>query len=76
MLKANIAVAERTLPSPAHLFRRFAGPTVISTAAALLAASLSVILRRTLRPQLPRMSDAWMRSHDREFDRYDPWREY
>jgi hypothetical protein len=76
VLKANTAVAERTLPAPAHLFRRFAGPAVISTAAMLLAASLSVILRRALRPQLPRMSDAWMRSHDAEFDRHDPWREY
>ena len=76
MLKANVAVAERTLPSPAHLFRRLAGPAVISTAAALVAASLSIVLRRALRPQLPRMSDSWMRSHDLEFDRYDPWREY
>ena len=76
VLKAYVAVAERTLPSPAHLFRRFAGPAVISTAAALFAAALSVVLRRALRPQLPRMSDAWMRSHDLEFDRYDPWREY
>jgi hypothetical protein len=76
VLNANVAVAERTLPSPAHLFRRLAGPAVISTAAALIATSLCVVLRRALRPQLPRMSDAWMRSHDHEFNRYDPWREY
>jgi hypothetical protein len=43
---------------------------------ATFAAAISLLLRRTWQPQLPRMSDAWLRSHDLEFDRYDQWREY
>ena len=80
MLKVEISVAERTLTFPAHLLRRFV--TVTPTArtrtglVALLATAISLLLRRTWRPQLPRMSDSWLRSHDVEFDRYDNWREY
>lgn len=69
-------MAERTLTFPTHLFRRLAGPGVCATAFAMLATVTSLLLRRTWHPQLPRMSDAWLRSHDLDFDRYDHWREY
>jgi hypothetical protein len=74
----QICVAERTLPLPAHLLRRFVSPTTRTRTGllALLATGISLLLRRTWRPQLPRMSEAWLRSHDVDFDRYDNWREY
>ena len=79
VLKANIAVAERSLTLPAHeahAFRRFTVPTAVSGLVTLCAAMAMVMLRRSWEPQLPRMSDAWMRNHDLEFGRYDHWREY
>ena len=78
MLKVQIGVAERTLTFPAHLLRRFVSPTTRARTGVvtLLAAGISLLLRRTWRPQLPRMSEAWLRSHDVDFDRYDNWREY
>ena len=79
MLKVQISVAERTLTYPAHLLRRFVTPTTRTRKGglvALVAAGISLLLRRTWRPQLPRMSEAWLRSHDVDFDRYDNWREY
>jgi hypothetical protein len=69
-------VAERTLTLPNDLFRRFLSPTGMAALVALCAAAISPLLRRTWQPQLPRMSDAWLRSQDFDFDRYDPWREY
>jgi hypothetical protein len=78
LLKVQTSVAERTLTFPAHLFRRFVSPATRTRTGlvALLATGISILLRRTWRPQLPRMSEGWLRSHDAEFDRYDNWREY
>jgi hypothetical protein len=76
VLKGTGSVAERTLIFPAHLFRRFGSPGICATLFATLATGISLLLRRTWQPQLPRMSDAWLRSHDLDFDRYDQWREY
>jgi len=69
-------VTDRTLPFPSHLFRRFGTPAACTALVTLAASVLSFLFRRPWRPRLPRMSDAWLRSHDLEFDRYDPWREY
>ncbi|HEY5619136.1 MAG TPA: hypothetical protein VIK60_14435 [Vicinamibacterales bacterium] len=69
-------MAEDALTFPTHLFRRIVSPAACAALVALLVTFFSLLLRRTWRPQLPRMSDAWLRSHDLDFDRYDPWREY
>ena len=70
------SVAERTFTLPTHLIRRAVSPGVCAGLSTMLVTLISLLLRRTWRPQLPRMSEAWLRSHDLDFDRYDQWREY
>ncbi|MGH9257145.1 MAG: hypothetical protein ACRD3C_21515 [Vicinamibacterales bacterium] len=76
MLKAYVGVVERTLAFPLHALRRFVMAGALSAFAALLATTVSMLLRRTRQPRLPRMSDDWVRRHDLDSWRYDPWRGY
>lgn len=73
MLKDQHAVAERILTLPAYLVRRLAVPAVLGAAAALLAAFFTRLVQRTRQPALPRMSDDWLRTHDRDAARSDEW---
>lgn len=67
------AAAERILAFPEYLVRRLAAPAVVGAAAALLASLFTQLLQRTREPALPRMSEAWLRTHDREAGRSDEW---
>jgi hypothetical protein len=66
-------MAERILTLPAHLFRRMGPPAAIVALGALLMAAISFVLQHTRRPALPRMSEDWLRSYDREAGRSDEW---
>jgi hypothetical protein len=69
-------VADRSLALPAQLLRRLITPAAFGAMAGLLGAAMSRILRRTREPALPRMSEEWLRSLDRDSDRrLDQWRD-
>lgn len=72
----EVNVAERELALPTHLFHRFLSPAVLSTLVAMFATAVSLLLRRTRQPRLPRMSEAWLRNHDLNAARNDSWRGY
>ena len=67
------AAAERLLTFPVYLVRRLAVPAVVGAAAALLATFFTQLLQRTRQPVLPRMSEDWLRTHDRDAGRSDEW---
>lgn len=67
------AVAERILTLPAYLVRRLAAPAALGAVAAVVATFFTRLMRRTRQPALPRMSDEWLRSHDREAGHSDQW---
>jgi hypothetical protein len=66
-------VAERILTFPEHLVRHPAVPAVVGAAAAMLATFFTQLLRRMRQPALPRMSEDWLRAHDRDAGRSDEW---
>lgn len=66
-------MAERILTFPEYLVRRLAVPAAVGAAAALLASFFTQVLRRTRQPALPRMSEEWLRTHDRAAGRSDEW---
>lgn len=70
------AAAERILTFPVYLVRRLAVPALVGVAAALVATFFTQLLRRTRQPALPRMSDDWLRNHDRDAGRSDEWGGY
>ncbi len=64
-------MATPTLTLPTQLLRWLMAPAVFG---ALFATVVSLLRART-RPALPRMSDEWLRSHDRDPGRnFDSWR--
>jgi hypothetical protein len=65
-LKVVSDVADRSLALPAQLLRRLKAPAGFSALAGVLGTVFSMILRRTREPALPRMSDKWLRNHDRD----------
>jgi hypothetical protein len=65
-------VAERILTLLAYVLRRLAFPAAIGAAVALMASYLTKLLQRTREPAMPRMSDEWVRSHERDA-RPDEW---
>lgn len=67
------AAAERVLTFPAYLVRRLAVPAFVGAAAAMLVTFFTQLLRRTREPALPRMSEEWLRAHDRDAGRSDEW---
>ncbi len=66
-------MAERILTFPVYLVRRLAVPVVFGAAAALVATFFTQLLRRTRQPVPSRMSDDWLRTHDRDAGRSDEW---
>lgn len=66
-------MAERILTYPAYIFRRLAVPAAFGAVAALLATTVTKLVQRTRQPALPRMSDDWLRSHDRAAGKSDEW---
>jgi hypothetical protein len=67
-------VAERILTTfPVYLVRRLAAPAVLGAIAALVATYFMQLLQRTREPALPRMSDDWLRTHDRDAGHSDEW---
>ena len=58
-------MAERILTFPVYVLRRLALPAAIGAAAALMGSYLTKLLQRTREPAMPRLSDEWLRSHER-----------
>jgi hypothetical protein len=67
-------VAERILTTfPVYLVRRLALPAVVGAVAVLAGTFFTRLLQRTREPALPRMSDDWLRTHDRDAGHSDKW---
>lgn len=66
-------MASRVLTFPSYLVRRLATPALLGAAAALLATFFTQMLKRSREPALPRMSEEWLRAHDRDAGRPDEW---
>ena len=64
-------MAERTIPLPAHLLRRVVRPVALGAVGVLVATIVSSLVRRARAPALPRMSDDWVRAHERSHS--DEW---
>jgi hypothetical protein len=56
------------LSFPYRPLRRILGPVF---GCAFLTAALATLLRRALKPSMPRMSEQWLLSHQTEFNRRD-----
>lgn len=67
-------MAERVLTVPAYLVRRVIAPAAVGTLGALVAGAIAFLRHRATRPTVPRMSEDWLRTHDRDAGRYDDWR--
>lgn len=67
-------MADRVLAFPTYLVRRLIAPAAVATFGALLGTTLAYLRQRAREPAFPRMSDDWLRTHDRDAGRYDQWR--
>jgi hypothetical protein len=56
------------LSFPYRPLRRILGPVFGCT---FLTAALATLLRKALKPSMPRMSEQWLQNHEREFNRPD-----
>ena len=59
-------MGERTLPLPPHFGKWVLAPAFLGAIAALFTAVGARIRRHARQPALPRMSEAWLRTHDAE----------
>ena len=66
-------MAERILTLPGQVFRRLAPPAGFGALGALLLAAVNFVVHRTRQPAMPRMSEEWLRMHDRDTSKSDEW---